>query len=84
MWYEVCWSMKQENECNRGMREKIFINEIGNVRKIESMGYVRNLILEIKRNVNWNNRGSIVEGEILLLSVTKLEIKKCVFTNNIT
>ena len=46
------------------MREKIFVKEIGNIRKIGSMGYVISLIFEIVRNVNGNNRGSIVEGDI--------------------
>ena len=47
--------MQREEECNKGMREKIFINEIGNVKKTESMENVG--------NDNRNNRKSIVRGE---------------------
>ena len=38
----------------------MFINEIKNIRKIESMGNVRNLKLENVKDVNWNERGGIV------------------------
>ena len=56
--------MLREKECNRGMRENIFMNEIRNIRKIESMEHVRNLILKIVKNVNGNNRGNVVGGDI--------------------
>ena len=52
-------SIKREKECNR-KRGKMFINEIKNIRKIESMGNVRNLKLENVKDVNWNERGGIV------------------------
>ena len=55
-------SIKREEECSR-MRGKIFIIEIGNIRKIGSIKNVRNLKLENVKDVNWNERGSVLGGE---------------------
>ena len=44
-------SIKREKECNR-MRGKMFINTVGYIRKIGSMGNVRNLKLENVKDVN--------------------------------
>ena len=54
-------SRKREEECNR-MREKMFINVIGNIRKIGNMGNVRSLKLENVKDVDWIKRESIVGG----------------------
>ena len=43
--------IKREKECNR-VRGKMFINEIGNIRKIGRMGNVRNLKLENVKDVH--------------------------------
>ena len=43
-------SIKREEE--RRMREKMFINEIGSIRKIGSMRNVRNLKFENVKDVN--------------------------------
>ena len=55
--------MGREAECNKGMRKNIF-KGIGNIRKMGSKRNVKNLTLENVRNVNENNRRSIVGGEI--------------------
>ena len=44
----------------RGIREKIFINDIGNTRKIGSIGNVENLKMENVEDINKNKKGSIV------------------------
>ena len=44
------------------MREKMFINVIGNIRKIGNMGNVRSLKLENVKDVDWIKRESIVGG----------------------
>ena len=49
--------MEREEECDREIREKIFIIEIGNLRKIGSIGNVSNSKFENVRNFYGNNRG---------------------------
>ena len=51
---------RMKNE-KRRQRKEVEKRKGGN--EIGSMGYVRNLILEIMRNVNGNNRGNIAGGE---------------------
>ena len=55
--------MKLEKECNR-MSGKIFLNEVWNSRTIGSMGNVRNLTSGNVKDVDRNDRGSIVGEDI--------------------